>query len=101
MPLGFNRFELYCGQMTEVDIYLPRTIGGPGLLPHGEVESLEARDGGVAQAVEVDAVSVVGGGHVSHLVTRVAAAPALARVQTLAGAVPPELDGGAECNGEH
>ena len=22
MPLGFNRFELYCGQMTEVDIYL-------------------------------------------------------------------------------
>ena len=55
----------------------------------------------MAQAVEVDAVPVVGGGHVSHLVTRVSAAPALARVQALAGAVPPELDGGAECNGEH
>lgn len=75
---------------------LPRTLWRPGFLPRGEVESLQAGDGGVTQAVEVDAVPVVGvGGHVWHGVTRVPAPPALTRVQALAGAVSPKLDGAA------
>ena len=49
----------------------------------------------MAQAVEVDAVPVVGVGHVRHGVTRVPAPPTLTRVQTLAGAMSPKLDGAA------
>ena len=49
----------------------------------------------MTQAVEVDAVPVVGVGHVWHRVTRVPAAPALTRVQALAGAVSPKLHGAA------
>ena len=49
----------------------------------------------MTQAVEVDAVPVVGVGHVRHGMTRVSASPALTRVQTLARAVSPELDGSA------
>ena len=49
----------------------------------------------MTQAVEVDAVPVVGVGHVWHRVTRVSASPALTRVQTLTRAVSPKLDGSA------
>ena len=53
----------------------------------------------MTQAVEVDAVPVVGVGHVGHRVTRVTrvpAPPALTQgVQTLAGAVSPKLNGAA------
>ena len=49
----------------------------------------------MTQAVEMDAVPVVGVGNVWHRVTRVSAAPALTRVQALAGAVSPKLHGAA------
>ena len=49
----------------------------------------------MTQAVEVDAVPVVGVGHVRHGVTRVPASPALTRVQSLTRAVSPELYGSA------
>ena len=49
----------------------------------------------MTQAVEMDAVPVVGVGNVWHRVTRVPAAPALTRVQALAGAVSPKLHGAA------
>ena len=49
----------------------------------------------MTQAVEVDAVPVVGVGHVRHGVTRVPASPTLTRVQALTRAVSPELDGSA------
>ena len=50
----------------------------------------------MTQAVEVDAVPVVGVGHVRHGVTRVSASSChVTRVQSLARAVSPELDGSA------
>ena len=74
-------------------LHIPGSLRRPGFLSRREVQRLEAGDGGVAQAVKVDAVSVAGVRHVWHRVTRVPTTPALTRVQTLGGPMSPELDG--------